>query len=748
MKKSLLSILAVILSFLLPLQSIAYANTTDADQQPNNDTYNSKGSSLSRLSYTKTLNRNSDVSYGVVNDNGKLRIRGIKVSGPVRVHVYDSKGGHLGPLPDGVLDMGIEGAQYEIVGNGTVETYIALYDNDTYIIQIDGYADGYMNIKDEIINSSPDTQVIESCAVFKNISVNSSMKASFDTVPTQSPTKILIDNNGDGKNDITKYVSVFKDSSCKNDKTPPSTAYKIKGTLGKNNWYTSDLSVTLIPSDTGGGAVADTRYSIDQGASYTYYVPFAVSQEGNYNLNIYSEDTLRNCETEKHINVKIDKTAPDIFLSNPQNPRVGDMYTLNCEAYDTISGVASIILTVDDRPAKEGQEICLTKKNTKVKAICYDNAGNKSEKMINIHVEDNLSPISSVKLEGVLGKFDWYTSDVKVSINAVDRGYAGVDKIYYKLNNGVETKYTSKFIIRSEGSNTLEFYSKDKAGNIEEIRTMDVDIDKSLPIISENRPADTEFVSSIGSSFDCTDLITGLNKVEYALSRSSSQPTSWSEDFDASDEEKEGGTWYLFIRAYDLAGNKQQKMFTYKIDTTAPSVNVDKYSSGWSNKDIKVAPKISDTKAGLKNIRYCWVDNPDNQYNWMDYNKGMISQTNNGIWYLTIRAEDKVGNTITKTFGPYKIDKTAASINVSKINNGETNKGIGITPLISDEQSGIRSVNYAWSINTDVPLKWNTYTKGNIKQEKNGVWYLFVKVKDLAGNEIIKYFGPFKIDIK
>ena len=48
------------------------------------------------------------------------------------------------------------------------------------------------------------------------------------------------------------------------DKTPPTTSAAItSGTLGENDWYTTDVEVTITPADAGAG-VAATVYCLDQ----------------------------------------------------------------------------------------------------------------------------------------------------------------------------------------------------------------------------------------------------------------------------------------------------------------------------------------------------------------------------------------------------------------------------------------------------------------------------------------------------
>ena len=680
----------------------------DADTEA----YYEHGILLDTVYYSDTFYHNSEkIRNSIEKDNGEKRKRGIKVACPVIVHVYDSQGRHLGPSEDGSLELGIPGALYEVVDG---ETYILLDDNDTYEIRIEGYDNGMMNIKDEIIRTSEDAYIVESSTVFKNIPVQENLQASYTIQPGQSSTSINIDSNGDGREDLVKNADVIVDSSGENDRTAPTTNYDVSGTLGENNWYTSDVVLTLSASDNGGAAVAETSYIIDDGNQNTYYTPISISQEGSHTLKIGSVDTQRNVETQKILNINIDKIAPDITISAPQNPTFGDEYILNFEAFDEVSGVASCSATINGVDAFNNETIVLLKKDTVISVVSTDNAGNTSEKAITIHVDDDVPPVSTVSLKGTIGENLWYISDVIVTLDSTDIGFEGVDKTYYKINGAEPKEYTEPISITKEGSNLLEIYSVDKVGNMEEIKTAFIRIDKSLPIITEKRPEGTTYVKSIDGSYYFIDGISGVDRMEYSLSKSSTTPTSYNETLDTSEADAQGGKWYLFIRAYDIAGNQAQEVFEYNIDNSAPTIGVNIKIMDWTNKDICITPIVADDEAGLTNIKYCWTINPEYLGNWCDYTDGTVSQLN------------------------VVMDNTS---------NKWTNQPVSVTPNISDELSGVRNIFYAWNTEATVPSEWTEIADStSLTQQKTGAWYLFVKVVDIAGNESIERFGTYNID--
>ncbi len=91
------------------------------------------------------------------------------------------------------------------------------------------------------------------------------------------------------------------------DTTPPETTAALDGTEGENDWYTSNVEVTLTATDDSSG-VELTKYRINEEQWEVYISPFEVTGS---TVRYYSEDNAGNVEDENQIEVKIDKTPPD-----------------------------------------------------------------------------------------------------------------------------------------------------------------------------------------------------------------------------------------------------------------------------------------------------------------------------------------------------------------------------------------------------------------------------------------------------
>jgi pimeloyl-ACP methyl ester carboxylesterase len=96
---------------------------------------------------------------------------------------------------------------------------------------------------------------------------------------------------------------------------------------------------------------------------------------------------------------------------------------------------------------------------------------------------DTVAPMTEIVLAGAEGLNDWHTGDVSVSLSAMDNdGGSGVEKIEYSLDNGaIWNVYSESLTISREGVSVIQYFSTDKAGNKEAVKTREIKIDKTAP---------------------------------------------------------------------------------------------------------------------------------------------------------------------------------------------------------------------------------------------------------------------------
>lgn len=103
---------------------------------------------------------------------------------------------------------------------------------------------------------------------------------------------------------------------------------------------------------------------------------------------------------------------------------------------------------------------------------------------------DTTAPTSTLSILG-----DWngnyYNSYAEVSISATDSQSQGVKYTAYRINSGTWIHYTEPFMINTEGSYIISYYSEDYAGNPEQVKTAQFEINSHTPTAT---PAPTQIV--------------------------------------------------------------------------------------------------------------------------------------------------------------------------------------------------------------------------------------------------------------
>jgi hypothetical protein len=174
------------------------------------------------------------------------------------------------------------------------------------------------------------------------------------------------------------------------DSTPPTTTIAMNGTLGKHEWYTSQVMVTLTATDSQSG-VLSTMYRIDNGNWITYTGPFTISDDGSHSVSYYSVDTVGNAETPSTAPCKIDQTKPSITLTKTQIDLIDVTFT--AQVSDATSDIDRVefylngLLQFNDTQAPytwtwSGYT------NDVVLATVYDSAGNSQS--TSMHTSENL----------------------------------------------------------------------------------------------------------------------------------------------------------------------------------------------------------------------------------------------------------------------------------------------------------------------------------------------------------------------
>ncbi|UCE73121.1 MAG: Ig-like domain-containing protein [Methanomassiliicoccales archaeon] len=129
----------------------------------------------------------------------------------------------------------------------------------------------------------------------------------------------------DDRRHTLEYRSVDKSKNkeeihritLKIDQSPPQTTAESSGITGNDNWYNSDVTVSLSRSDTPGSGINYTKFRIDGGEWRTYESPFIVSGDKAHTVEFFSTDIACITEGIGKLIVKIDASPPEIEYTSP-----------------------------------------------------------------------------------------------------------------------------------------------------------------------------------------------------------------------------------------------------------------------------------------------------------------------------------------------------------------------------------------------------------------------------------------------
>ena len=135
------------------------------------------------------------------------------------------------------------------------------------------------------------------------------------------------------------------------------------------------------------------------------------------------------------------------------------------------------------------------------------------------NVTDDAPPTSTATLVPPVPASGWHKGTVVATISATDEG-SGVETIDYTTTFGNQTSADSEegdqvdVTISDEGETVLSHFATDKAGNVEDPRSVTVRIDRTAPEITANRePAANASgwnKSAVTVTFECTDSLSGV----------------------------------------------------------------------------------------------------------------------------------------------------------------------------------------------------------------------------------------------
>lgn len=208
--------------------------------------------------------------------------------------------------------------------------------------------------------------------------------------------------------DITGISAIFKgvyqlkprgisDFTSVTVPTIPVTTAAFSSAPNVNGWFNNDVILSLTatgnPTD-----VITTKYSIDGGTEVVYTEPVTIQSEGIHTIQFYSLTSTGQVELTQSVEVKVDKTAPSVLLtqsgSSVADVKIGDILKFELASTDSVSGVSTQKLLLDGLEINSGAQLNATDLGLGVHTIQYsvlDLAGNQANNSIIFTVQNPLA---------------------------------------------------------------------------------------------------------------------------------------------------------------------------------------------------------------------------------------------------------------------------------------------------------------------------------------------------------------------
>ncbi|RMG20594.1 MAG: hypothetical protein D6730_19460 [Bacteroidetes bacterium] len=434
---------------------------------------------------------------------------------------------------------------------------------------------------------------------------------------------------------------------------------------GGTTYYGKGLRTRLEATDEMSG-LDNTLHSLN-GADYApYKAEQAYTTEQTYTYGFYSVDRVGNVEKEKIKTFVLDLTPP-VTENTITGTRLDQIFSpkvnVALKATDKLSGVKQISWQIDN-----GKFLPYTKNiwvgylkdgehSIQYKAI--DQVKNEEvEKTIKFYL-DKTAPVVTASIQGdqyAKGGKTYISERSKIALSATDNK-AGVDKIYYSLDEGAQLTYNSPFQLNAkQGTHQLRFRGIDKVENLGAYQTDEavgnLYLDLSAPQISHDfigaqfSTRDTLFITSETQvRLKASDYQSGVQKIGYQLD---GQESTFETPFTI----EKDGYHEVDYYALDQVNNKKEGDFFLVVDNEGPEIfhhfsmnHIGVAKLDDINKEVPVySPHnllylaATDAAVGTNQIYYSLDGGAEKLYT------GPIKNLSKGFKTLEIRATDHLGN--------------------------------------------------------------------------------------------------------
>ncbi len=388
-------------------------------------------------------------------------------------------------------------------------------------------------------------------------------------------------------------------------------AMPLTTTPGLKAEYAPDGSsvISLVASDALSG-VASTRWRLGTSGSYTDGSTVPVpSSSAVYTLQYYSTDVAGNVEDPQSTTFTVyDVTPPEttatVTPAAALTRWVSSDTTVTLTATDAYPGVAWTRYSLD-RAAEQNYSAPIVIRKSGLATITFrsqDSSGNtETLQEVTLHVDKTAPLTTALDLASGYAR----NSGAKITLKATD-AHSGVASTRWRL--GTSGSYTDGSTVPVPSSSavyTLQYYSTDVAGNVEDPQSTTFTVYDVTPpeTTATVTPAAalTRWVSSDTTvTLTATDAYPGVAWTRYSLDRAAEQ------NYSAPIVIRKSGLATITFRSQDSSGNTETlQEVTLHVDKTAPLTTALDLASGYArNSGAKITLKATDAHSGVASTRW------------------------------------------------------------------------------------------------------------------------------------------------
>ncbi len=362
------------------------------------------------------------------------------------------------------------------------------------------------------------------------------------------------------------------------DRTPPELEPAVTGNrCDTSEWYNSCVTVTFAATDMHSGmATGIISYQVN-GGNWVEGSSYLECNDGVYRINCRAMDAAGNVSQVVTVpRIRLDRTAPaapvDIQV-DPADWSRENTFTISWLNPGDLSGLAGVFYKQGAPPVSPIDGVYVDGVRSSLPIIadtegempvyvwlkdkaCNSDHQNRATTMLQY---DGTPTTTTITVSGVLGEDGWYTSAVQITLDGEDLA-SGWESSHYRIGTGPWQSGAS-FRIDVGCVVTFSYYSVDRVGNIEDVQTGSVRIDREPPTshaYADSYSQTTSFVVYWDGSDDCSEIATF--DVQYKVGAIGVWQ-DWVLGVDPSQTSKlftggvPGRTYYFRCRATDRAGN-------------------------------------------------------------------------------------------------------------------------------------------------------------------------------------------------